>query len=230
MMWAGHGRESMTGTAITVGRHHLSFYEAHRVIEQYTANIDLRHRKTDFYAWPYYDRLDTGSATSDLNDGDLLAPVLLNVNPGIHGFASLQQLKPALVCLLREVPSDVGLADEVATPAMLNRVAELFSVLDGPRALGVQGTTLSKVLHRKRPELVPLHDKFVRDAYIPTRIDRESRRGWAEYFRLLVGEMQADLRASPSEWEALCGIPEGGGLTRLRALDIIAWYKGKTGN
>lgn len=218
----------MANTDITVGRHRLSLDEAHQVIERYT-DVEQRASRPDFYAWPYYDRLHTGSSALELNDGDLLAPVLLNVNPGIHGFASLQRLKPALALLLSEVPPDVALAHKKATPEVVDRVAELFSVLDGPRVLGVGGTTLSKVLHRKRPDLVPLRDKFIHDAYVPARVDRAARRTWADYFRLLTVEVQADLRENKTGWKALCSIPAGGGLTSLRALDIIAWHSGKAG-
>lgn len=96
--------------------------------------------------------------------------------------------------------------------------------------LGIRGTTLSKVLHRKRPALIPLHDKFVRNAYIPSRIERSKGRGWAGYIRLLMVELQADLRANPTGWNRLTEIPDGGGLTNLRALDIIAWSCGKVGH
>lgn len=219
----------MASAEITVGRHLLSLDEARTIIEMYTGGIDERRTKADFYAWPYYDHLDTGATPSDLNDGDLLAPVLLNVDPGIHGFASLQRIRPTLQGLLDAVPEDMGLGSEEATPDVLDRVAELFSVLDNGKVLGVGGTTLSKVLHRKRPELIPLRDRFVHDAYVPDRMEPSPERTWVEYFRLLLVEMQADLRANPTGWQSLTQIPSGGGLTPLRALDIIAWRKGKRG-
>jgi hypothetical protein len=121
----------------------------------------------------------------------------------------------------------VSLASEAATPEVLDRVAALFSVLDSGKVLGVGGTTLSKVLHRKRPGLIPLRDRFVHKVYIPSRIGRSSDRTWVEYFRLLAVEMQADLRASPAEWQALTTIPADDQLTPLRALDILAWQLGK---
>lgn len=219
----------MTDGQLTVGKHSISFDEAHGVIDLYTGQIDKRRVKKDFYAWPYYDRMDVGSGASELTDGELLAPVLLNVNPGIHGFASLQRIRPRLIELLKVVPEDIGLADEAVSEDVVDRVADLFSVLDSQKVLGVHGTTLSKVLHRKRPALIPLHDQFVRRAYVPGRIKKDNGRSWASYFRLLMVEMQADLRSNASGWSELTEVPAGGGLTPLRALDIIAWSCGKKG-
>lgn len=72
---------------------------------------------------------------------DLLAPMLLNVNPGIHGFASLRELRPWLVEHLEDVPDDVDLAS--ASVARIAAVARLFEPLDSRKWLGVRGTTLS---------------------------------------------------------------------------------------
>lgn len=220
---------TMASAEITAGKHSTSLAKAREVIQRYTGAVAKRRTKSDFYAWPYYDRMDNGSTAFELNDGDLLAPVLLNVDPGIHGFASLQRVRGRLVELLQEVPEGVSLADEAATKTVIDQVAALFSVLDDDTVFGVGGTTLSKVLHRKRPALIPLHDRFVRHSYVPGRIMRENGRSWADYMRLLMNEMQADLRATPAAWSALTMIPAGGGLTELRALDIISWYYGKAG-
>jgi len=217
----------MPSNEITVGMHSLSMDDAAEIITQYTGNVELRRKRRDFYAWPYYDQMDTGSAASELNDGDLLAPVLLNVNPGIHGLASLQECRPALVTLLHEVPENLSLDDVDATEDVIDQVAKLFSVLDTHDAFGIGGTTLSKVLHRKRPALIPLHDTFVRQAYVPERIEPARSRSWERYVRLLVSEMKADLCASPACWKTLAAIPARGGLTALRALDIVAWHQGK---
>ena len=46
-------------------------------------------------------------------------------------------------------------------------VAGLFGILDEPRyaGRGVRGTIVSKVLHRKRPDLVPIYDSRIFEAY-----------------------------------------------------------------
>lgn len=137
------------------------------IITTYTGPIvpDGKARRRDFYAWPYYDNLTTGSGPNGLNDGDLLAPVLLNVNPKIHGLATLQTLRPILEGGLAKVPQGVGLAD--ATDADINTVAALFAPLGISGRFGVKGTTLAKVLHRKRPHLIPLFVQYVFATYTP---------------------------------------------------------------
>jgi len=56
-----------------------------------------------------------------------------------------------------------GLVDGLGT-----HLHPLYAVLDGLAAKpwGVEGTTLSKVLHRKRPQSLVLHDRWVRACYV----------------------------------------------------------------
>lgn len=198
------------------------------IVRTYTAEpAELPLTKRDYYAWPYYDFFDAGSTNDEINDGDLLAPVLLNVNPRIHGFAALQEVAPLLAQRLSAIEADTDLAD--ASDAAIQSVGELFRVLDEGRLLGVSGTTLSKVLHRKRPRLIPLHDTFVNDAYVRSPIPSHRNRSWVEYIGLVMQAMRADLNQEVASWkriEAVAPVTHGR-LTRLRALDIIAWSRGK---
>ncbi len=43
--------------------------------------------------------------------------------------------------------------------------AQAFAMLDYDRPPGVRLTKLAKVLHRKRPRLLPLYDRYVRACY-----------------------------------------------------------------
>src|SRR3712207_5998495 len=102
------------------------------------------------YAHPAYDLYDSGSGPFGLNDGDLLAPALLNAAPTMRAFYSLQRVRPDLIKALKQVPLDVTLADAVAGQTMPQLLGNLVAVLDGPeRPGGVRLTTLLKVLHRK---------------------------------------------------------------------------------
>jgi len=210
---------------LTVGCYEMPLEAAKVIIHTYTART-ARLRRKDFYAWPYYDGYNSGSLPDELNDGDLLAPVLLNVNPAIHGFASLRSLRPELEAKLADVPDDVDLAH--ASDAVIDAVARLFECLDGAPVLGVRGTTLSKVLHRKRPRLIPLHDRHVRAAYVPSRLAAQPGRSWPDYMTGLMVEMRTDLGRAKGSWRALASIPsaEDPELTHLRALDILAWWHG----
>ena len=86
---------------------------------------------------------------------------------GVHvdagRFALLREMLPALEAVA-ELP-EVSLEDAEDDHVMC--VAGLFGILDEPRyaGRGVRGTIVSKVLHRKRPDLVPIYDSRIFEAY-----------------------------------------------------------------
>ncbi|WP_283514952.1 DUF6308 family protein [Streptomyces sp. H10-C2] len=118
------------------------------------------------FAYPAYDRLVTGSGPDELNDGDLLAPLLLNAPLTITAVYSLQAVCRTLERGLAAVPPDLTLEVAVTEGRHRPLLEDLIGVLDIPGAVpGVQLTTLTKVLHRKRPLFVPLFDKRVKAHY-----------------------------------------------------------------
>jgi hypothetical protein len=117
-------------------------------------NAYVNDRRGQF-GYPSYDGYRTNDDPYQLCDGDLLAPVLLNVQVKISSFADLCACRDQLDAALTSVPVDVDLVS--ADDAVLTRVGNLFGVLDSqPRPRSVLGTTLAMVLHRKRPSLSPL--------------------------------------------------------------------------
>ena len=175
------------------------------------------------YAYPAYDRLVTnGSAV--LVDGDLLAPNLIGTTVDRDRFLLLRELLPRIAGVA-DLPA-VALQD--AGDDVLARVAALFAVLDdAPYAgRGVRGTILSKVLHRKRPDLVPLYDSRIFESYTaPGAIERSVHRSWGASMLLLLTQMRADLVAEAEAFDELerltaqTQVP----LTRLRILDVLVW-------
>ena len=175
------------------------------------------------WSFPAYDRLVTnGSAT--LVDGDLLAPVLIGTAVDRDRFLLLRELMPRIAGVADLPPVALQDADDDA----LAQVAALFSVLDdAPYAgRGVRGTILSKVLHRKRPDLVPLYDSRIFESYTaPGAIERSSHRSWEASMTLLLRQMRADLQAEAEAFDALERVARQAGaeLTRLRILDVLVW-------
>ncbi len=175
------------------------------------------------YAVSAYDRLVTNGSAA-LVDGDLLAPNLIGAEVDRGRFLLLRELLPRLsgVAQLPAVPlQDAG--DDV-----LDDVAALFAVLDdAPYAgRGVRGSILSKVLHRKRPDLVPLYDSRIFESYTaPGVIERSVHRSWRESMTLLLHQMRADLRAEQDAFDALVEVTAAAGLplSRLRVLDVLIW-------
>jgi len=205
----------MTASDVDVGKYSVAVQQAEATVRRYVNHED------GVYSWPSYDRLDTGNQPDRLSDGDLLAPVLLNVKPSIRAYQGLVAKRQAIEERLRLLPHDLDLAD--ATDDQVRDVASLYEVLDTSKIPGVQGTTLSKVLHRKRPRLVPLHDAKIRAVYVgpDAPVPFAEDRPWTEYMAVLARAMRDDLRGGTDAWSRMAGLADG--LTPLRALDIMAW-------
>ena len=142
-----------TQDTVRIGRVPIPVATAVRWIEEYTDAASNRASERP-YAFPAYDRYDGGTADpGTLTDGDLLAPVLLNVQVKIRTYYGLQAIRDRLQEGLRDpvLAQDLACADP---QQMATAVRALYGVLDEKSPpWGVPGTTLSKVLHRKRPKI-----------------------------------------------------------------------------
>src|SRR5690606_33720546 len=112
-------------------------------------------------------------------------------------------------------------------------IGPLYSVLD-PGLWGIGGTKLSKVLHRKRPASIALHDQWVQACYVGTRalgcpVPKVKERSWADYMVAVSQAMAADLRDGAKQFEQLQHASRAQpALTDLRLLDILAWRTGQS--
>lgn len=186
------------------------------------------------YSYPSYDHYQGGGRANELSDGDLLAPVLLNVmgNRTIRTFTSLQAIRRSLESALVNVPVGESLESmdsESASPLL----EALYALLDLPDRQahypGVRGTTLSKVLHRKRPAFIPLYDKWVDRCYVgslesgrPVQPDKNrTPASFMSEVAVAIGDDLRNQREAFARLDSATRIP--GDLTHLRLLDIIAW-------
>ncbi len=179
------------------------------------------------YAYPYYDGLVTNDDPATLSTGDLLAPTLLGVNVSLDRMHTLTALLPLLQRGLDALPPvDLVEADDETC----DLIAALYDPLDDPSALDrdVRGSLLAKVLHRKRPGLIPLFDSKVQMFYqdencVPP--SPKNGRTTREYAGLLIRAMRQDLRDNADELAALARLvpADGPPITPLRVLDIVVW-------
>ncbi|MFI7547588.1 DUF6308 family protein [Actinoplanes sp. NPDC049599] len=218
-----------TGPAVRVGGKAVSLARAERWVDTYFDGPANRTADKPF-AYPAYDELCTGSGPDQLNDGDLLAPTMLNAAPTIAAFYSLQAARPRLEQGLRAVPGGLSLQASAADGSLRERLGNLAGVLDGKGLRGVRLTMLSKVLHRKRPSFVPLYDQFVRACYVgergrfPIQVDRA--RSWAGFAGELGEWVARDLADQDDVWRHLAA-RVAGEVTTLRVLDVVAWNLGR---
>lgn len=223
----------------------ISMQKAKEWVEEYT-DAAVNTAAANPFAFPAYDQYRAGdNVPGELDDADLLAPTLLNVTISIRSYYALQQQRQHL---------QHGLAvDALASPlADLNdedietHIGGLFAILDegepasrdedesGASLLhGIGATKLSKVLHRKRPQSVPLHDMWVRACYVGDNgypVPRAKNRTWREYMTLMSRAMASDLRKQRAQFQELQAASKASPpLSDLRLLDIIAWNAGRSG-
>lgn len=186
------------------------------------------------YAYPAYDQYNSDANTATVpTDADFLAPGLLNVPVKVRSFYGMQRVRDRLQAGLSA--SDLGrpLA-ELTDERIAALIGSLYSVLDDSdtKPWGVKATTLSKVLHRKRPASIALHDTWVQTCYLGdgAPVPRVKHRSWADYMTLVSVAMARDLRDQPRQFlvlqEASNARPS---LSDVRVLDIIAWHRGQGG-
>lgn len=224
----------MGGETVRVGGRRVALDQARQWIWQYfdaeanrAAAVVAKGRP---YAFPVYDRMDTGSGPDELNDGDLLAPALLNVTPKLHAVLNLQALRPDLEAVLAAIPPRLTLQDAVASGSHAEPLRRIGRLLDGPAPLrGVGGTILMKIMHRKRPLFLPLYDSRVYACYCGSGaqypIKESSQRTWAEFLQLFGAAVARDLDEQPDTWKTLMGcVPDD--VSVLRVLDVVAWNLG----
>jgi hypothetical protein len=191
---------------------------------------DSNHRNRN----PYLDRFESGCpdlrCEAQDRDGDLLPPTLLNAAPKIAAFFSLQSAREQLEAGLWATPTSVTLGAAVEDASLARRMQTLVGILDGPSLRGVKLTTLTKVIHRKRPAFMPLHDKFVKACYVgtqesfPMHLDRH--RTWVQYWVIMATAIERDL-GNQVDICAHLGALAGENVAALRVLDVVAWKAGK---
>ncbi|NCT91860.1 hypothetical protein GXB85_12990 [Cellulomonas sp. APG4] len=216
-----------TPAVVRVGALTAPWDEAQRFVTRYL------NTPADHWSYPAYDAYPGGPDAS-VSEQDLFAPTLLNA--GIRSLETYYALCGALRTInerLAVVPGDVDLAD--ATDEQIADVARVIGVIDGRAIPGVQLTTYSKILHRKRPRIFPLYDPHIEHCYqhaanAPVPAVREPRT-WSEFAVLWLKAVRHDLRNPPVTgcWETLAALtPQSGQpISPLRALDIVGWGLGQ---
>ena len=207
-----------------------------------TSVVDLRDKAEEWladyceedslYAWPWY---DNDSNLDVLSAFDLLAPSFLNyhiphklrqkmlVPRDESNPYSVLKLKMSdfltrtegLDLHFEKMP--VGVFDKLDD----SPYGELISLIDhaNSECAGLSGVAVTKILHRKRPNLVPLIDRRIRTFYFGKNSGPD-----LELLRLIYEDLQ---NHETIEWLnkrrknfALANKSE---MSRLRALDIIIW-------
>ena len=186
--------------------------------------------RRDRFGYPAYDSFGSEGGPWQISDADFVAPVLLNAEMNSRTFYALDGIRPHLERWLVDIPLDARLVE--AGPAELERLGELFSVLDSDDlAVDARGSILAKVMHRKRPAFIPLYDRFVDYCYRGSEgapISKDRRRSWREFLPMLGQAIITDLTAGREFFDEVADLAKAPVITTLRALDIVAWHAGRS--
>jgi hypothetical protein len=201
-----------------------------------TAYLDApeNRRSKKPYAYPAYDLYNSDEVHPDrITDADLLAPALLNVTVSIRAFYGLQAIRDDLEQALP--PVDTPALEEVSVSQVSELVKPVYAILDDPtkRPHKVLATTLSKIVHRKRPAFLVLHDTWVKTCYLrvpgaPVPVVDE--RSWSDYMAAISIAIRDDLCTQQDTWTALgnaANRDDNPPVSLVRLLDIVAWHAGQ---
>lgn len=212
-------------TTLRVGGQSVAFSEAKAWAIEYLVG------RPSASAYPAYDGYP-GSESDLVAPQDLLAVALLNVsNKPLKVYYGLESQLELINDRLQSPDLKGSLRD--ASPATLAAIADLFDVLEEKPVDNVKLTTLSKVVHRKRPELLPLFDAKVRYCYtdcVGAPLPPKKKRSKRDYRLAWLETLQRDLDSQHEQWEEIAAIAPGPKITPLRALDIIGWELGRRKN
>ena len=215
---------------ITIGALEVGEDEARQWLTDYF-DADVNQTAPKPYAYPAYDTFDAGSKPDELNDGDLLAPGMLNAAPTIAAFYSLQRIREHLQQRLAAIGTTLTLADAVSDGSVDALLGGLVDILDAkPRPYGVRLTTLLKVLHRKRPLFVPLYDQYVKACYLGVGdqfpVQRRRSIPTADYCVEIAKAINEDLISQNTAFtELAAALPAN--IPPLRVIDVLAWKAGR---
>lgn len=169
------------------------------------------------WAFAYYDSIHTAPAR--VTPVDVVSTSALH--PGIKRtdlafFAEQQEL---IHEWLDRIPTDIPLQD--ASDDLLEHLATLSNWPSAPHL-----TFVTKVVHRKRPALIPLVDRHIVDHYRPLTGERRAEAAWPS----LLQQIRADLRGRAGvvlgDWAAQISSETGISVSALRILDIAVWMGG----
>lgn len=216
------------GEILTVGGLEVAFSKAEKWVARYV------QRNSGIWSYPAYDSYP-GSPHHEVAEQDLLATSLLNAHQKpITSYYTLTKLLPEINARLTLLDAKDHKTLNNGSDTTPKDVATLFGVLDNGRTPQIGVTKLSKVLHRKRPHLIPLYDKNIKRVYFiagnKPRLSFQPGRSWEGYATAWIEAVQYDLHHQIDMWTHLAGLAFEPRITPLRALDIVAWGLGETRN
>lgn len=182
----------------------------------------------EVWGWAYYDDVPSDN-TNMISPVDVACSLVLHPAATRPDLAFFKEQRSQLSAWLDALPTDVEIGQ--ASQAVVEHVAALPSAFQD-----VSLSLLSKVLHRKRPHLVPPVDRHTVDWYRPVTSQRSVGDAWPHLVRAMHEEGADDRRrlllaiALGPIQSLLWGDPDPSPvplMSRLRAVDIAIWMESR---
>jgi hypothetical protein len=202
---------SNTGSLVLAGHPHLHALDHVRRF----CGLEWSGGAGETWAFRYFDLVET--ETNRMDPVDVLAAAALHPGLSRDDLAWFEDHREALDCWLADVTTAGRLGDSNVRVA-LERLCDFD---------GVTLTLLTKVLHRKRPHVVPLVDRHVVDRYRPITGERKPIAAWPALLDAMVVDLERNtdaLAAIRTElWNEL-----GVDVSALRICDIAIWMEARS--
>jgi len=168
---------------------------------------------SETWAYRYFDLVPSESP-DEVTPVDVLAAAALHPGLSRNDLGFFVDRAHDLSMWLKEVPVDLALAE--ADDELL---AHLNSLTDFD---GASFTLLTKVMHRKRPQLVVMLDRHIIDWYRPVTGERSAKPAWSPILR----SMRADVTDAEQSLAAIADALRSEMETppsAIRMIDIAIW-------
>lgn len=171
------------------------------------------------WAYRYYDTVETDPST--LSSVDVLASTALHPGVSRDDLTYFWEHEAELTEWIMRFPTDLALRD--ADDEDLARLGELASWESAPSL-----SLLTKVLHRKRPELVPLVDRELLELYRPITGERGATASWPALLPALRRDLGGQNAIALTLINTELARRLGRGLSHVRLVDIVVWMGRRT--
>lgn len=204
--------EPIHGRDVVIAGRPVGWSEALTRVQRY-CGLPWDDNPPETWAFRYYDEITTDP--TEIVPEDVTCAAALHPGISRDDLAYFWDHREDLTGWLEPFPVDLHLRS--ADDAVIAQLAEL-----PVRFPGASLTLLSKVLHRKRPWLIPLIDREIIDWYRPLTGQRRAVDAWEPLLHHLAQDLQTN-RDPLAEFRLVLCMLHNVTVSDLRTIDIVIW-------
>lgn len=201
---------------LTLGGRPVDSHEAWNRLLRY-CGLPWDGHPSETWAFRYFDAIETDPTL--VTSQDVVCAGALHSGLSRDDLAWFWDHRAELNDWLKSFRVDLEL--RTADETTIAQLSELPSLFPGPSL-----NLLTKVLHRKRPWLIPMVDREIIDWYRPLTGQRRAVEAWAPLLHLLAEDLEAN-RNQLAQPRFVLHMAHGLSVTDLRTVDIVIWMSGQ---